>query len=158
TQQNRGGIGQSAGSDGALRQRGRLERVQHLHAGRDHRVVVDALVVVIGLFEQRVDFATQRARAVVDIRPVAFGLGKTLADDIGVRLTEGPYTAQETVRAFNPRIRPFQRLLGRAGKHYEQAGGIGAQGVDERLWIDTVVLGLRHRADAAVFHGRAVGL
>ena len=46
-------------------------------------------------------------------------------------------------------VRPFKRLIRWARKHHEQAGGIGAVQINQNLWIDTVVLGLRHLFGAA---------
>jgi hypothetical protein len=49
-----------------------------------------------------------------------------------------------------PAVGPLERLLGRAREHHEQPRGVGAVAVDQRLRVDAVVLGLGHRADAAV--------
>ena len=40
--------------------------------------------------------------------------------------------------AFNPGIRPLQRLLGRRGEHAEQAHGIGTISIDQSLWINAL--------------------
>ena len=44
-------------SNGAL-----LESLEHLHAGRHDRVVLDALVVVVGLLQLQVELAADRAQ------------------------------------------------------------------------------------------------
>ena len=69
-----------------------------------------------------------------------------------------PQAAQEAVGAFDAGIGPFQRLVGRRGEHDEQAGGVGAVLVDQRLRVDAVVLRLRHLLGAADDHRQAVGL
>ncbi|CAM5197713.1 hypothetical protein CDEF62S_03111 [Castellaniella defragrans] len=159
------GVQHAQQDGGRFRQRGRLgtrlggglQRVEHLHGGRDYRVVLDALVVVIGLLEQRVDLAAQRGAGLVESGPVGGrrGLG---AEGLALRLAERPQPAQESMRALYARIRPLQRLFRRACEHDEQARGIRPHGFDERLGVDAVVLGLGHGADAAVVHGRAVCL
>ncbi len=49
------------------------------------------------------------------------------------------------MRAFDAGVVPLQRLLGRRREHHEQSGGVGAVAVDQRLRVDAVALGLRHR-------------
>jgi hypothetical protein len=44
----------------------------------------------------------------------------------------------------------------RRGEHHEQAAGVGAELIDHRLWVDTVVLRLGHLLGAADFHRQAV--
>src|SRR5690606_23326758 len=93
-----------------------------------------------------------------DVRPVGVAGAQAAADRVGVGSTESPYPAPEAVRALDAGIRPLERLLRRAGEHDEEARGIGAHRVDERLGIHAIVLRLRHGADAAVLDRRTVGL
>jgi hypothetical protein len=68
-----------------------------------------------------------------------------------------PQPLQEAVRALDAGVRPFQALLRRRGEHHEQARGVGAVLVDQRLRVDAVVLRLRHLLGAADRHRLAVG-
>ena len=69
-----------------------------------------------------------------------------------------PQAAQEAVRAFHAGVRPFQRLLGWAGEHHEQAGGVRAVGIDDLLRVHAVVFGFGHFFHAADDHGLPVRL
>ena len=68
-----------------------------------------------------------------------------------------PQAAQETVRAFDAAVAPFEGLFGRCGEHHEQAGGVRAVGVNQFLRIDAVVFGLGHFFRAADDDGQSVG-
>ena len=68
------------------------------------------------------------------------------------------YVYENPRGAFDPGIRPFQRLLGRRSEHDEQARCVGPVFVDQRLRIDAVVLRLGHRAHTAGFHRESVAL
>ncbi|KAF1858399.1 hypothetical protein Lal_00014910 [Lupinus albus] len=131
----------------AFRQLRRLQGIEHLHARRDDRVVLDALEVVVGLLQHLVHFAAQRLlRFVQGARLLASQRG---GHALALRISERPHAAQEAARAFHARFRPLQRLLRRRGEHREQAGGIRAVLPDLRLRVDAVVLRLRHLLGAA---------
>ncbi len=59
--------------------------------------------------------------------------------------------------AFHACIGPLQGLLGRRGKHGEEPGRVSAVSIDQGLWINAVVLGLRHLLGATDGHGLSVG-
>ncbi len=61
------------------------------------------------------------------------------------------------MRPFDAGIAPLQRSIGRRREHHEQARGVGAVFVDQRLRVDAVVLGLGHLFHAADLHRLAVG-
>src|ERR1700674_3676161 len=68
-----------------------------------------------------------------------------------------PETLDETISSLHAFIRPLERLLRWRREHREKACSIGAELVDQCLWVDAVVLGLRHRNDAAGLHGLPIG-
>ncbi len=74
-----------------------------------------------------------------------------------VVVNRAPQAAQEAIRAFHAVVAPFQRLLGRRGKHHKQARGVGTVSCQ-------LALAGRHRCfsistffGAANHHRQAVG-
>jgi hypothetical protein len=68
-----------------------------------------------------------------------------------------PRRAQETVGPLDTAVAPLQGLFRRRGEHHEEARGVGAILLDQRLRVDAIALRLGHRADAIVVHRLAVG-
>src|SRR5690349_9312461 len=153
-QQHRRAFANERGSARRLK-RYRLERVQHFHAGRDDRVVLHSLVVVIGLLQRQVQFAPGRDYCGVGVAPVE--AVRRSMDRIAASLRKIPQPPQESVCAFDAGVRPFDRVLGRAREHDEKARGVGAVSVDHVLRIDAVELGFRHRAEPVVLDRESVG-
>ncbi len=61
-----------------------------------------------------------------------------------------PKPAQEPVLALRALIGPLERLFGGRGEQHEQARGVRAVFFHQGLGVNTVVLGLGHRAQATV--------
>ena len=60
---------------------------------------------------------------------------------------------QEAVSAFYARIAPLQALFWRCSKHGEQTCCVGAILIDQGLWVDAIVFGLRHFLNTTNVHG-----
>ena len=148
TQQDGEALGQRRAVFGAVGHLGRFQRVQHFHHGGHHRVVLHALVIVVGLTQRGVNLEAQLFAGGTggsQLRSGNAGAQGGLVLDAKV-----PDAAQEAVAALDRRIVPLQRQFGRRGEHGVQARRIGTIPVDQRLRIHAVVLGLGHGAHALV--------
>ena len=149
----------------ARRRRKLAEAVQELHDGSNRGVESLATTDVVGHLGERLmrqaanpalrlgQFGRRTRRAQRRCRAWARTAGH-VRDVIVNRL---PETLDEAIRAVHTLVRPLQRLLGRRCEHREQTRGIRAEFFDERLGVDTVVLGLGHRDHAAGLHREPVG-
>ena len=115
---------------------GLVQGVEHLHAGRDHGVVLPSLHVEVRLLEQAVDLSAQVLGLGIVERYGGGGLNREpRLGAVGKR----PQATQKTKCAIHARIGPLQGLLGRGGKHGEQARRVRAVAVDQGLGIDAIV-------------------
>ena len=127
-----------------------FENVEHLHRRRHDGVVLTASKIKVGLAQQRMQlaarfeqgfaellnfFGTRRAGGNLFCRTRA----QTLLNRCPMLISERPQAPQETLRALNPGARPFECLLGRTGKHREEAGGVGTILVNLGLGVDAIV-------------------
>ena len=116
-----------------------LESVEDLHRRRGHRVELVLAEVVIRLLQHGVDFESRRfERLRRRLLRAGFAEGCPI----------GPYALEETERALDAFVGPFERLGRRRGEDDEEARRVGPVFLDQRLRIHAVVLGFRHRADA----------
>jgi hypothetical protein len=115
-----------------------FHRVEHFHRRRDDRVELELGEIVVGLLEGEVDLAAHRGKRG---RQLAVGERAGTAPPALLHFTrKAPQPLEKTRSAFDARIRPLERLLGRTGEHHEQARGVSAVFLDQRLRIDAVVL------------------
>ena len=87
---------QRLGLEATFGQLAGFQGVEHLHASRHDRVVLNTLVVVIGLLEQGVNFQTSTLGSGVQIAPVG-SLGVTGTQGIGVSTPSAAAVADATV-------------------------------------------------------------
>ena len=130
-----------------------FQSIEQLHATRDHRVVLHALVVVTHLLQDQMHFATQ-----------GFGIstqGGYSKRTVATRQTRSmlvrkcPHSTQKAVTTFYRRVIPLQRSLRRRSEHRIEPRSIRTVFFNQILRINAIVLGLRHRAHAFVINRRA---
>ena len=119
--------GEFGGCAGRIRRRG-LERIEHFHSGRHDRVVLQALIVEVRLPQLQIQLAPGNAQLLRRARPV--DRRRQARQRIGTFLGVKPQALQESVGAFDPRVRPQSRILWFAGEHDVEARGVGAETVD----------------------------
>ncbi len=127
--------------------------VQQFHCRRNRRIEGPAAPDIVGDLRQGLMRLTPHTPLRVVQRSLVERCGRALRHVIMHGL---PQTLDEAIGALHPLVRPLQGLFGRRGEHGEQARGVGAEFVHQRLRIDAVVLRLRHGDDAARFDGLAV--
>src|SRR5215831_5288697 len=140
------------------------EGVVDLHRTRSEVVELHpGDVVVVRLLEVEMDLTAHGRELGIAARPIRRIPVRASALRFGPQpfrhlVSEGPHTIKEPRRSLDSRIRPFERLLRRAGEDDEEARGVGAVAVDQLLRVDAVPARLRHRRDPSVLDRPAVGL
>ena len=153
TQKDGGGITDSRFISFALRAEG-FNRVEHLHAGRHHGVVLHTGEVEICLLQREVDVTAEFAGLIRESGEVA----RSLAHSLLIAVGPVPDTAQEAVGPFGTGVGPGGGLIGRTGEHHKAAGRVGTVLGNDFTRFHDVVLGLGHLFDAAQNHRLTVGL
>ena len=133
-QQDAKSFAQHRGIGGGIGKLRAFKRVEHLHRARDHGVVLHAVKVVAHLAQQLVHLAAQIGGSGACTDPAG------RAQALGILGRKGPQPAQVAERALGARIRPGRTLIGRGGKHREQACRIGTKLGNDVARFDHVVL------------------
>ena len=127
-----------------------FQSIEQLHATRDHRVVLHALVVVTHLLQDQMHFATQ-----------GFGIStqggyskRTVAtrQTLSVLVRKRPHSTQKAITTFNGSVIPFQRSFWWRSEHRIEPRCIRTVFFNQILRINAIVLGLRHRAHTFVIN------
>ena len=145
---------------GGVLQRGAFKGIEHFHHGRNYRVVLHTLVVVIGLLECGVylkpqGFGCFAGGAVVWLSGALQGILQGILQGVLAFGSKAPHAAQKSKAAFYGRIVPFQRGFGRRGKHGVEARRVCAVFFNQVLGVNAVVFGFGHSANAVVAYWRA---
>ena len=133
-----------------------FQGIEQLHATRHHGVVLHAVIVVADLLEHQVHVAAQVDRFFTQGGTTRWSPNCRL-DGVFVFNRKTPNATQKTVAAFHACVVPFQRRLGRRGKHGVQARGVCAIALDQLLRVDAIVFTLAHGAHAFIDDGRTCG-